>query len=144
MTGPLTETIARTLLTPSLMIALALLVKGYSDVGDGFTAGVVAALGVLLQYTAFGRRRVAESLPVRFAPAVALSGLMLAGIVSFLPVLWGEPPLTHYPQPGEDVIHIGTLELLTAVVFDIGVFLLVLGVSVGIVDALADAAERKR
>jgi multicomponent Na+:H+ antiporter subunit B len=144
VTGPLTETIARTLLAPSLMVALAILVKGYSDVGDGFTAGVVAALGVLLQYAAFGRRRVAEALPVRLAPAVALGGLMLAGIVSFLPVLWGEPPLTHYPRPGEDVIHVGTLELLTAVVFDIGVFLLVLGVSVGIVDALAGAAERKR
>jgi multisubunit Na+/H+ antiporter MnhB subunit len=144
MTGPLTEAIARLLLAPSLIVALAILVKGYSDVGDGFTAGVVAALGILLQYTAFGRRKVARSLPVRLAPATALSGLVLAGLVAFVPILWGAPPLTHYPRPGENVIHIGTLEILTAVAFDLGVFLLVLGVSVGIVDALADAAERKR
>ncbi|HSK16676.1 MAG TPA: MnhB domain-containing protein [Gaiellaceae bacterium] len=144
MTGPLTETVVRSLLAPSFVVAFAILVKGYSDVGDGFTAGVVAALGVLLQYTAFGRRAVAEALPVRLAPAVALGGLLLAAVVSFAPVLWDAPPLTHYPRPGEDVIHIGTLELLTAVAFDAGVFLLVLGISVGIVDALAHAAERTR
>ncbi len=34
---------ARLLLLPSWMIAFAILIKGYSDSGDGFSAGVIAA-----------------------------------------------------------------------------------------------------
>jgi multisubunit Na+/H+ antiporter MnhB subunit len=142
LTGILTETVARLLLAPSLVIAVAILVDGYRDVGDGFSAGVIAALGVLLQYAAFGARSVERRLPVRFALPVALTGLALAAFVAFLPLLWREPPLTHYPRPGEDVVHIGALELLTAFAFDAGVFLLVFGSMVAVVDALA-RAERE-
>ena len=41
---------ARLLLLPTWMIAFAILVKGYSDSGDCFSAGVMAALGVIMQY----------------------------------------------------------------------------------------------
>jgi multicomponent Na+:H+ antiporter subunit A len=53
------------LLLPTLMAAVAILVKGYAEPGDGFSAGVVAALGILLQYLAFGREQVERLLPVR-------------------------------------------------------------------------------
>ncbi len=144
MSGVVTETVARLLLAPSLMIAAAILVDGYRDVGDGFSAGVIAALGVLLQYAAFGYREVERHLPVRAALPVAVCGLALALIVAFLPLAWSRPPLTHYPRAGSDVVHLGALELLTAFAFDVGVFLLVLGSMVGVVDALARAAERRR
>ncbi len=144
MTGVVTETVARLLLAPSLMIAAAILVDGYRDVGDGFSAGVIAALGVLLQYAAFGYREVERHLPVRSALPVALCGLSLALIVAFLPLVWSRPPLTHYPPAGSEVVHLGALELLTAVVFDAGVFLLVLGAMVAVVDALARAAGERR
>ena len=137
MTGVLTETVARLVFAPSLVLALALLVKGYSEVGDGFAAGVVAALAVLLQYVALGRDRVARALPVRHAHSLALAGLALALAVGFAPALFGEPLVTHFPRPGADVVHLGTLELLTAILFDVGVFLLVLGFSVAAIDAIA-------
>ena len=143
MKSVVVESIARALFAPSLVIAVAILVKGYSDVGDGFTAGIVAALAVLLQYVAIGYRRVEQALPVRHALTVGLAGLLLTLVVTFAPVAWGDAPLTHYPGPGEHVIHIGTLELLTAVLFDVGVFLLVLGGAVAAVDAVA-RAERSR
>jgi hypothetical protein len=50
--------------------------------------------------------------------------------------------LTHAPLPGTPVIHLGTLELLTAVVFDVGVFLLVAGFSVTALTLLARAEAR--
>lgn len=140
--GPM-ETVARLLLAPTLVLAVAILVKGYADVGDGFAAGVVAALGILLQYVTFGRRRVATALPVGRAPQVAFAGLGIALVVGFAPALWGDPILTHYPRPGAGVVHLGTLELLTAVAFDAGVFLLVLGVAVGVIDLLARAGEER-
>ncbi|HEU4898811.1 MAG TPA: MnhB domain-containing protein, partial [Actinomycetota bacterium] len=67
MTTALTRMVARLLLVPVLMVAAAFLIKGYVDVGDGFGAGVIAALGVLLQYLAFGRAAVERVLPVRHA-----------------------------------------------------------------------------
>lgn len=137
MTTLLTQTVARLLLAPSLVIAAAILVKGYSSVGDGFSAGVVAALGVLAVYLALGHREADKLLPKRLAPVCALAGLVIALVVTFSSVLRGEPLLTHSPPPGADVVHLGTLELITAVVFDVGVFLLVFGAVVGILRTVA-------
>jgi multisubunit Na+/H+ antiporter MnhB subunit len=83
MDGPglstiLTRTVARLLLLPTLMVAVAVLVKGYSQTGDGFSAGVIAATGVLLQYLAFGRRAVRRVLPAGLAPVAIVLGLLLA------------------------------------------------------------------
>jgi len=140
-TGILTQVVSRLLLAPILVIAIAVLVKGYADVGDGFSGGVIAALGILLQYLAFGRAETERMLPIRFIPLLAFIGLLLAIAVTALPLLEGEALLTHFPRPGEDVIELGTLELITAVAFDASIFLLVLGAAVGIIHAIAVVAE---
>lgn len=141
MTTVLTQLVARSLLAPTLVVAAAILVKGYSSVGDGFAAAIVAALGILLQFLAFGRDRVAAVLPIRRAPVVALCGLGVAVTVFAAPLLLGGAPLEHWPPPSEAPVHIGSLELITAVVFDVGVFLLVFGAAVTIIDALATTAK---
>ena len=137
--------IARLLLPPSLMVAAAIIVKGYADVGDGFSAGVIVALAVSLQYLALGPRGAEATLPIlRRAPAVAVAGLLLALAVAFVPVLSGRPLLAHLPPPGKKPVTIGTLELITAVVFDVSVFLLVVGVLVVLVHQLARPGEEPR
>ena len=141
MTSVLTRMVARGLLAPTLVVATAILVKGYADVGDGFAAGVVAALGILLQFLAFGRDEVAAALPIDRAPAIALTGLAVGVAVLTVPMLLGGAPLEHWPPPGEEPIHIGSLELISAVAFDVGVFLLVVGAAVTIIDALAASTE---
>jgi multisubunit Na+/H+ antiporter MnhB subunit len=143
-TTVLTRAVARLMLAPVVMVALAILVKGYVDVGDGFAAGIVAALGVLLQYLAFGRHAVERALPVRHAPHLAAAGLLIALGVAFVPALFGDAPLQHVPPPGADVVTIGSLELITAVLFDVGVFALVVGVCVAVIGLLAaEAAEEQ-
>jgi multisubunit Na+/H+ antiporter MnhB subunit len=141
MTSVLTRMVARALLVPSLVVAAALLVKGYTDVGDGFAAGIVAALGVLLQMLAFGHEEVRRELPIHAAPRVALAGLGIAAAVFVVPLVTGGTPLEHWPPAGDKPAHVGSLELITAVVFDVGVFLLVLGAAVAIIDALVDPDE---
>ena len=132
------EVIAPRLLGPALMVALALIVKGYTDVGDGFSAGVIVALAIALRYVAWGTERTERSLPVlRHAAACAAAGLLVALGVGFSGVALGEPPFTHVPGPGEDVIKIGTLELITAVAFDLGLFMLVTAVLVILIHNLA-------
>lgn len=144
MTSVLTRMVARALLAPTLVVAAAILVKGYSDVGDGFAAGIVAGLGILLQFLAFGRDEVAAALPVRHAPAVALTGLSVGVAVFALPLVLGGVPLQHWPPAAQAPVHIGSLELITAVVFDVGVFLLVLGCAVTIIDVLTTAGAEAR
>lgn len=140
-TTVLTRAVARMLLAPVVMVALAILVKGYVDVGDGFAAGIIAALGMLLQYVAFGRAAVERALPVRHAPRLAVAGLLIALAVAFVPVLLGGAPLEHSPAPGAHVTTVGTIELITAVLFDVGVFALVVGVCVAVISYLAAEEE---
>jgi multicomponent Na+:H+ antiporter subunit B len=143
VTTVLTRMVARLLLVPVLMVAAAFLVKGYVDVGDGFAAGVIAALGVLLQYLAFGRAAVERVLPVRHAAKLAVGGLLAALAVAFVPTLAGKAPLQHAPGPGAGVVHLGSLELLTAVAFDVGVFALVLGMAVATIHLIAVAGDEE-
>lgn len=142
-TGAATRIVARVLFLPTLLIATALFVKGFTQIGDGFSAGVVAALGVLLWHLAYGRG-VAEKIPlVKYAPAISFAGLFVTLGVAAFPVFLGDAILTHYPGPGTEPIHLGTLEVMTAVLFDGGVFLLVFGFSVGIVSIFARAIARE-
>jgi multisubunit Na+/H+ antiporter MnhB subunit len=136
-----TRAVARLLYLPTLLVAAAILVKGFVETGDGFSAGVVAALGVLLRYLAFGHEDAKRLLPVRYATAIAFTGLLVALSVAALPLFFGEALLTHSPAPGTEPAHLGTLELMTAVLFDSGVFLLVFGFAVGVVSFFARANE---
>ena len=141
MSTILTRTVARLLLLPTLMVAIAVLFKGYSQTGDGFSAGVIAAAAILLQYLAFGRRAVRHVVPAPLARAAVVGGLGLALAVAFVPVPLGRTIPTHAPAPGGEVISLGTLELHTAVAFDVAVFCLVFGFVVGVLDLVGGAAE---
>ena len=143
MTTAVTRGVSRGLLAPAFMVAFAVLVKGYVDAGDGFAAGCIAALAVLLQYVAFGPETVERTLPVRYAPAAAAASIAISLLVTFGPVALGRPILTHAPLPGEHVIHFGSLELLTAMAFDVGVFLVVLGFSVSTIRLIAGLGRRE-
>ena len=138
-----TRVIARLLYLPTLLVAAAILVKGFVETGDGFSAGVVAALGVLLRYLAFGHEEAKRLSIVRYATAVAFAGLLVALSVAAAPLLFGEAVLTHQPPPGTEPVHVGTLELMTAVLFDFGVFLLVFGFAVGVVSFFARTIARE-
>jgi multisubunit Na+/H+ antiporter MnhB subunit len=139
----MTRQVARLLFAPTLMVAFATVVKGYVGTGDGFAAGVIAGLAFLMQFVAFGQRAVRRDLHTRWAPAIAVCGLALALAVMLIPLLRGLPLLTQWPPPGEEVWHFGTLEFLSAFLFDVGVFLLVAGFSVTSLTLLSRAEARE-
>lgn len=143
MTTVLTRSAARILLIPILMVSVAVLVKGYADIGDGFAAGVIASLAIILQGVAFGAEEL-ERLPlVRLAPVGAIAGVFLAACVAFGPVLLGQPIFRHWPPAGEPAPHFGALELITPVIFDVGVFLVVVGFCVGSMTSISRALTRQ-
>jgi multisubunit Na+/H+ antiporter MnhB subunit len=141
MTTLVTRIVSRGLLAPAFMVAFAIMIKGYVDTGDGFAAGCIAALAVLLQYVAFGPDVVERTLPVRYAPGAVAMGLAISLVVTFWPVVIGRSILTHAPLPDQHAIHFGALELLTAMAFDVGVFLVVLGFSVSTIRLIAGLGQ---
>jgi multisubunit Na+/H+ antiporter MnhB subunit len=126
--SPIVEVVAPRLLAPAVVIATALIVKGYSDVGEGFGAGVIVGLAIGLRYVVLGAKRADRTMPMaRRAEFAAAAGLLVALGFGFLGVAFGYPPFTHLPLAGASVVKVGTLELTTAVGFDVGIFLLVVG-----------------
>ncbi len=144
MSTPLTVLVSRLVTAPIVMVALAMLVRGYKGVGDGFAAGLVAALAVLLLYPAIGPTAARRLLPVERARAAARNALVAAVLLALVPLAFGDAPLTHAPAPGDEPAHVGSIELTTAFAFDLAICVLVVGVVVTIFDALAAvAAERE-
>jgi len=136
------EYVAPRLLGPAVVVAVALIVKGYGDVGDGFGAGVIVALAIVLRYVVLGVDAAGFAVGGdELHRGHTAAGLLLSLAIGFGPLAAGDPPFTHVPRPGSHVVHLGTLELLTAVAFDVGVFLLVCGVLVTLVHQLARLVE---
>lgn len=134
---------ARILLIPCWIVSLAVMFQGYADVGDGFSAGVIAALGVLLQGLAFGADELDRMLVSRIAPILSFVGLGLALLTAFVPLMFGQDLLTHWPGIEGHAYRFGILEFITPVAFDIGVFLIVYGFCVGGLHAVAREEVRQ-
>ncbi|HEX6120729.1 MAG TPA: hydrogen gas-evolving membrane-bound hydrogenase subunit E, partial [Dongiaceae bacterium] len=130
----------RSLFPVILMVAIYLLLRGHNLPGGGFVAGLTVSVAIILQYIAGGIRWVESRLlvlPVRWI-GVGLLGAALTGIGSCLA---GYPFLTSY-FAYRDVPLLGEIPLSSALLFDIGVFALVIGATVLILVALAHQSIR--
>jgi multicomponent K+:H+ antiporter subunit A len=121
-------------------IAVFLLLRGHDLPGGGFVAGLAMAVAFIVQYMARGtiwveaRLRV---LPVRWMGV----GLLLAAGVGAAAWVFGRPFLTSSFSYIE-IPLIGAIPLASALLFDIGVFALVLGATVLMLIAIAHQSVR--
>ena len=119
-----------------LLFAVFLLLRGHNEPGGGFVGGLVVAASFVLHSIAFGVDAARRALLVR--PSTLLGVGLLVALVSGLPgVVRGQPFMTSVWTrlgAGSAAIDVGT-----PLVFDIGVFLAVIGVVATIVFALAEA-----
>ncbi|QCF26695.1 monovalent cation/H+ antiporter subunit A [Hydrocarboniclastica marina] len=119
------QQLSRPLLPMALLVAIFVLFRGHQLPGGGFIAGLITAVALILQYVANGVNWTQERMPVAYRPVIA-TGLTLAvgtGVGSWF---FGAPFLTSW----HGYVHIpllGKTELATAMVFDIGVYLTVVG-----------------
>ncbi|MCO6416900.1 monovalent cation/H+ antiporter subunit A [Siccirubricoccus sp. KC 17139] len=124
-----------------IAVSLYLLLRGHDQPGGGFVAGLMLAIGVLLQYMAGGTRWVEDRLrvlPLRWMGF----GLLLAAGTGAAAVAFGKPFLTSYFAYA-DLGPLGRLPLASAVIFDLGVFALVFGATVLMLIALAHQSVRR-
>ena len=128
------------LFAPILVLAMYLLIRGHDLPGGGFAAGVTMSIALILQYMASGTRRVEARLrvqPLRWMGA----GLLIAAATGAGAWLFGYPFLTSWFRY-LDLPLIGDVPLATALLFDLGVFLLVIGATALILIAIAHQSIR--
>ena len=120
MTSLILRTAARVLMPLLLLYGLFLLLRGHNAPGGGFAGGLVVAAAYSLSAFAFGNAAARRALLVDPSRLIG-AGLLLAFGTGFLPVLAGKPFLTAlWPAPA--------LGLGTPLIFDVGVFCVVIGV----------------
>jgi multisubunit Na+/H+ antiporter MnhB subunit len=136
MTSSILQTAVRFLMPLLLLFAVFLLMRGHNQPGGGFVGGLVVAASFILYSIAFGVDASRRALLVR--PSTLLGVGPLIALVSGLPgLVAGQPFMTAMwttVTTGSTVLHAGT-----PLVFDIGVFLAVVGVVLTIVFTLAEA-----
>ncbi|HRD48675.1 MAG: monovalent cation/H+ antiporter subunit A [Candidatus Competibacter sp.] len=117
---------ARPMLAATLLLAAYIFLRGHNLPGGGFIAGLVTALGLVTQYLAGDFRWTTGRLGFSYQRLIA-AGLLLIALTGMVSVVFGWPFLTsafahlHFPLIGE-------FEIASAMAFDLGVYLIVVGV----------------
>jgi multicomponent K+:H+ antiporter subunit A len=134
-------TIARMLLPMAGLVSLYFLLRGHNAPGGGFVGGLVMATAIIVQYMTSGVLWVESRL--RIHPQYWMgAGLMIAGFAGILAWFGARPFLTSM----EWDVHlplVGGLHLSSVLLFDLGVFMVVVGGTVLMLVAIAHQSLRR-
>ena len=130
MNSPILGACARPILWSAVAMSIWLLLRGHNAPGGGFIGGLVAASGLVVVAVASGPAAALRALRL---PPIVVAGIGLAAaLASGLPSLVdGAPPLTHLWARFD--IGVATLQVGTTLVFDIGVYLVVVGMATAVI-----------
>jgi multicomponent Na+:H+ antiporter subunit B len=137
MRSSILQTATRFLMPLLLLFALFLLLRGHNEPGGGFVGGLVVAGSFVLYVMAYGVGAGRRALMVD--PSTLLGGGLLIALLSGVPAaLLGRPFMTAlWTRVG---VGSAGFDIGTPLVFDVGVFLAVIGVVLTIVFTLADVS----
>ncbi|CAM5229122.1 Na+/H+ antiporter subunit A OS=Streptomyces microflavus OX=1919 GN=HUT09_27910 PE=4 SV=1 [Streptomyces microflavus] len=134
------EVVARLIFHPILILSVYLLFCAENMPGGGFVAGLVAGVAFITRYLAGGRFELARAAPLQPGLFTGL-GLFISTAVGLLGLLDGTV-LHAFTYHGHLPVF-GDFHMSTPVLFDFGVYLLVLGVVLDIVRALGAKIDRQ-
>lgn len=132
--------LTRLLFPVIVIVALFLLLRGHDLPGGGFSAGMVVAIAIIVQYMIGGTEWTEHRLRLRPHLWIGM-GLLLASGTGLAAWLFGRPFLTSYFAYAELPL-IGKVPTASALLFDIGVFALVVGATLLMLVALAHQSVR--
>lgn len=137
MTSLIVRAATRLLVGLLLLFSIWMLLRGHNEPGGGFIGGLIGATGFILYAVAHGSKAAREAL--RAEPqSIAMSGLgiaLFAGIAGFIP---GDGLFAgQWLFIGATETDKGT-PLSTILIFDLGVYLVVLGSVLTLVFALEE------
>jgi multicomponent Na+:H+ antiporter subunit A len=134
------ETAVRLVFHTVLVFSLYLLFAGHNQPGGGFVGGLVAGAAFVLRYVAGGRAALRAAVPID--PGIPVGGgLVLAAGTGMAAWLFGG----QFLESGKvelDLPVLGMLKATSALPFDTGVYLVVVGLVLAVLRTLGAEAER--
>ncbi|PJJ55136.1 Na+/H+ antiporter subunit A [Compostimonas suwonensis] len=136
------EVLVRLLFHPAIVVSVFLLFVGHNAPGGGFAGGLLAGLALVARYLAGGRYELAEAIPID-AGKVLGAGILLAVGTAVASLLFGGAPLES-SYFSADVPVFGEISFGTSTIFDIGVYLVVVGLILDILRSLGAEIDRQQ
>lgn len=127
-TSPIVSLAVRAVTPIALVVAAYVLFAGHNQPGGGFAAGLMLGAIIVL-------RTIAGIQQPRYASVWLSVGGVIAGLVAIAPLLWGEPLLDQVVVTW-DVPVLGTVKSGSALLFDLGVVAIVVGLVIALLDGL--------
>ena len=135
------DVVTRILFPSIMLLSFYFFFSGHNAPGGGFAGGLVAALAFTLRYLAGGRAEIDEALPVDPAKILG-TGILLSAACVVVPLFFGNPPLTTgYASLALPLI--GEFDVPSALVFDGGVYAIVVGLTLHILGSMGAYLDRE-
>ncbi|WP_235737025.1 hydrogen gas-evolving membrane-bound hydrogenase subunit E [Nocardioides alcanivorans] len=135
------EVVTRMIFHTMMILSVYLLLAGHNHVGGGFAAGMVAGLALMVRYLVGGRYELDEAAPIDAGVLMGI-GLFVATGTAIMPLAFGGTVL----QSAELTFHLGPLgdpHLMTSMFFDIGVYLVVIGLLLDLLRTFGSRLDRQ-
>ncbi len=137
----LLEIVVRILFHSIIIVSLYLLFAGHNLPGGGFAAGLVAGMALVMRYIAGGRYELGAAAPTDAGRFLGI-GMGIAVACAIIPLAFGVEPLTRAIFEAE-VPVLGHIEFVTSTIFDIGVYLVVIGLVLDVLRSLGAEVDRQ-
>ncbi|MEU6022028.1 Na+/H+ antiporter subunit A [Micromonospora sp. NPDC047134] len=134
------EVITRLIFHTAVLFSFYLLFSGHNAPGGGFAGGLVASLALTMRYLAGGRYELGEAAPVS-AGTVLGAGLAVAVGSAMVTLLDGGAALSS-AKVDFWLPLVGDFYLVTSLFFDIGVYLVVIGLALDVLRSLGAEVDR--
>ncbi|MBW9092597.1 Na+/H+ antiporter subunit A [Microbacterium jejuense] len=135
------EVIVRILFHTIIIVSLYLLFAGHNLPGGGFAGGLVAGMALVMRYIAGGRYELGAAAPTD-AGRLLGTGMTIAVACAVVPVFFGAAPLTS-AWIEWDIPVLGHGEFVSSTFFDIGVYLVVIGLVLDVLRSLGAEVDRQ-
>ncbi|WP_084361386.1 Na+/H+ antiporter subunit A [Herbiconiux solani] len=136
------EVLVRLVFHPAIVVSIFLLFAGHNLPGGGFAAGVLAGLALIARYLAGGRYELGETIPI--GPGILLGVGMLLATGTAVGSLFAGADILTSAYFETDVPLLGHISFGTSTIFDVGVYLVVIGVILDILRALGGEVDRQQ
>ena len=137
----LLEVIVRILFHTVIVVSIFLLFTGHNSPGGGFAGGLVAGMALVMRYIAGGRWELGAAAPAD-AGRLLGAGLLLAVGSAVVPLFFGGAPLQSTVWEAT-IPWLGHLELVSSTFFDVGVYLVVIGLVLDVLRSLGAEVDEQ-
>ncbi len=138
----LLEVVVRLIFHSVIVVSLYILLVGHNAPGGGFAGGLVAGMALVARYLAGGRVELGAAAPIDAGKLLG-TGLLLAVGTALVPLFFGVDALTS-TWFTINLGVLGSVDFVTSTIFDIGVYLVVIGLVLDVLRSLGAEVDRQQ